>query len=111
MDSNLIRENPHAGPRDDVLIALKEADVLKTLQITPDDIQIAAEDVDLAETLEITYDVLVALKESDVLKLFSRLPREDQANFLRWIGMTADRDSRRRRTDAIVLAMRTSPFG
>jgi hypothetical protein len=120
MNSNLVSPTDAGSLRsveaeqitaDDLLIALKEADVLKTLQITLDDLLIATEDTDVAETLRITYEVLVALKDSDVLEIFRRLPREDQANFLRWIGMTADLDARRRRTDALVLAISTSPFG
>jgi hypothetical protein len=111
MDTDFVLERHHGPPLDDLLITLKEADVLKTLQITPDDLRIATEDKDLAETLEITYDILVALKDSDVLELFRRLPREDQANFLRWIGMTADPEARRRRTGNLVLALKSSPFG
>ena len=55
-------------------------------------------------------DLLKAMEEGDVLEVFSLLPLSDQENFARWIDKAHDDDSRWRRLEALVLAMRMSPL-
>ena len=51
-------------------------------------------------------DLIAALKQYDVFEGFSRLSFKDQENFSRWVAMANDDDSRWRRIDALVLALR-----
>jgi hypothetical protein len=100
-----------AMPVDDLLAVLRDSKMLKALEITNEDLLWARSDSDLLETLKITYEVLTALRDSDVLDIFLRLPRTDQASFLRLIGSTDDRELRHHRTDTLVSALEESPFG
>ena len=94
-----------------LLAALKESDIMATLGITPEDLELAYSDTDFLATLRITYEFLVVLKESSVLDTFYKLPRQDQAHFLRWIGGTDDGALRRKRTETLVSAIEASPLG
>ena len=95
---------------DDLLAALNDWEILETLEITKDDLLVARKDSDLLETLRITYELLAQFRASGVLSTFLLLPRSDQANFLRWIGMTDDRELRRDRTRTLALALEDSPL-
>ena len=46
----------------------------------------------------------------DVLESFRKLPDEHQERFLRWIDKAPNDDSRGRRIEALVLAMRLEPL-
>ena len=60
---------------------------------------------------KITVDDLIdALEEAAVLAAFCRLPKPDQANFSRWIGMARDDASHWRRIETFVQAMKESPL-
>ena len=48
--------------------------------------------------------------DSGVLDTFFRLPKGDQANFLRWIGSTDDPEIRSRRTETFVSALEAAPL-
>lgn len=96
---------------EELLDALKESDIMTTLGITPQDLELAYSDTDLLATLRITHEFLVVLKESLVLDTFYKLPRQDQAHFLRWVGSTDDRGLRRKRTETLVSAIEASPLG
>jgi hypothetical protein len=97
-------------PVDDLLALLAQAGVLNALGIENHDLIEAGGDPDLIETLRITYEPLVTLKDAGLLDTFFQLPIGNQADFLRWIGMTDDADVRRRRTRTFVLALRESPL-
>jgi hypothetical protein len=84
--------------------------VLETLEITSEDLATARNDSALMETLAITYDLLAAFDDARVLDTFLRLPRRDQANFLRWIGSTDDSGVRGHRTETFVSALRAAPL-
>ena len=98
-------------PVDDLLAALSGSGILDTLVMTNEDLLLAHSDSDLLATLKITYEFSVALRNAEVLDIFFKLPRVDQANFLRWIGTTADRDLRRDRTQTFIAALHSSPLG
>ena len=51
-------------------------------------------------------ELLAAFAATDSLAAFRQLPLADQENFFRWIEKAPDEESRWRRTDALVLAMR-----
>jgi hypothetical protein len=51
-----------------------------------------------------------ALETSDSLETFRSLPVSAQENLSRWVDKAADEDSRWRRIEALVLAMRISPL-
>ena len=53
-------------------------------------------------------ELLAALVATDSLEAFRQLPLRDQENFFRWIEKAPAEESRWRRTDALVLAMRIS---
>lgn len=53
-------------------------------------------------------ELLAAFAATDSLEAFRQLPLADQENFFRWIEKAPDEESRWRRTDALVLAMRIS---
>ena len=95
---------------DEVLAALEGSRVLQTLHITNDALRAARSDSDLEETLRITHEILIALRDDDVLDTFYELPISDQANFLRWIGSTDDRQLRANRTETFVSALKLSPI-
>ena len=64
----------------------------------------------MSEAESITVeDLLDAMAEADVLDTFCQLPREDQENFSRWIGMARDNESHWRRIHAFVSALRSGP--
>jgi hypothetical protein len=98
-------------PLEALLAALNESDIMATLGITSEDLELAHGDTDLLATLQITYEFLLVLKESSVLDTFYKLPRQDQAHFLRWIGATDDSELRRKRTETLVSAIEASPLG
>lgn len=55
-------------------------------------------------------DVLEALKMADVWETFCALPEVNRDEFGRWIDGAPDRAARRRRIDALMLALRLSPL-
>lgn len=95
---------------DEILEALVASGVLETLEISNDDLATARSDSTLMETLAITYELLAAFDDAAVLDTFFRLPRRDQANFLRWIGATNDSGVRGHRTETFVSALRAAPL-
>ena len=78
--------------------------------LTSADLVRAHEDPDLLDTLRIAHDVLGALREAGVLATLMRLPKEEQAKFLRWIAATDDQELRRERTATFGLALQASPL-
>ena len=84
--------------------------MLEALNITHENLLHARSDSDLLETLRITHEVLCALRDSDVLGVFLQLPTTEQADFLRLIGSTDDRESRHHRTGTFVSALEESPL-
>ena len=104
------RVRPSEPSVDLILAALIGSNVLETLEITQEDLVRARRDADLLETLTITYELLVAFEEAGVLDTFFRLPRGDQANFLRWIGSTDDLGTRATRTTTFVSALQAAPL-
>jgi hypothetical protein len=105
---------PHGAiemPVDDLLAAIEDSKLLVALEINSDDLALARTDSDLLSTLRIAYEFFIELRNCDVLEVFLQLPARDQAGFIRWIGTTADADSRRHRIDIFVLALRMSPLG
>ena len=95
---------------DDLLVALRGSTTLEMLGMTSDDLRRAHEDSDLLETLRITHEVLGALRDAGVLAVWTRLAKDEQRNFLRWIAGTDDRESRRERTAIFIQALRESPL-
>lgn len=55
-------------------------------------------------------ELLMTFDDAGVLDTFFRLPKGDQANFLRWIGATDDPAIRDRRTDTFVSALQAAPL-
>ena len=55
-------------------------------------------------------DLVEAFATANVLKTFRRLPKADQENFLRWISVARDEESRWRRINALALALRMGPL-
>ncbi len=102
---------PSAVSVDDVLATLTASGVLETLDIAAEDLAKVRTDSGLFETLAIAYELLMAFDDSGVLDTFFRLSRNDQANFLRWIGSTDDPQVRGRRTETFVSALRAAPLG
>jgi hypothetical protein len=96
---------------DELVTSLAHSGVLDTLGITEEDSRQAQTDSDLLETFRIAYELLDAFQDSGVLDIFLRLPKWDQANFIRWIAMTDDGDLRRDRTKTFVVALEKSPLG
>ena len=95
---------------DEILATLVAANVLDVLEITDADVERVRTDSNLLETLTIAYDLLMAFDDAGVLDTFFRLPKADQANFLRWIGATDDPEVRARRTETFVSALDASPL-
>lgn len=56
-------------------------------------------------------DFLAALAEADVEEIFRQLPIADQQKFTHWVTQTQDDESRWRRINALVLALRSGPLG
>ena len=95
---------------DDLLIALKGSATIEMMGLDGDDLMRAHEDPDLLDTLRVAHEVLGALRDAGVLGTLTRLPKDEQAKFLRWIAATDDRELRRERTATFGLALRVSPL-
>ena len=108
--SDLFLANGDELTVDDLAEALSSSGLLHKLEITDDDLVLARNDEDLLETLRITYEVLSVLRGSGVFETFLLLPEMDQANFLRWIGMTDDTELRGDRIKIFVSALTLSPL-
>jgi uncharacterized protein YdeI (YjbR/CyaY-like superfamily) len=52
-------------------------------------------------------EFMEALAEANVLEIFKRLPDREQTKFTEWVDIAHDVESRWRRIDALVLALRT----
>lgn len=99
------------GPSvDEILETLVASGVLETLEIANDDVRKLRTDTNLLETLTIAYELLMSFDDAGVLDTFFRLPKRDQANFLRWIGSTDDPEVRARRTATFVSALEIGPL-
>ena len=61
-----------------------------------------------AQQRSVEEELLAAFAATDSLAIFRDLPLVDQEYFFRWIEKAPDAESRWRRTDALVLAMRIS---
>lgn len=109
--SEPLRARRRAPSVDEILAALVASGVLETLEIANDDLDRVRSDSHLLETLTITYELLMTFDDSDVLDTFFRLPKRDQADFLRWIGATDDIPTRIRRTETFVSALQSAPLG
>jgi diguanylate cyclase (GGDEF)-like protein len=96
---------------DDVLVSLRGSATLEMLGLTSDDLMRANEDPDLLQTLRITHEVLAALRDAGVLHTFMGLPKDERANFFRWMATTDDQELRRERAAIFVLALQESPLG
>jgi Bacteriocin-protection, YdeI or OmpD-Associated len=59
----------------------------------------------------ISESLSVIFSASGALDSFRRLPAPEQARFARWIEMAHDEESRLRRIEALVLALRLGPLG
>lgn len=102
-------ERRRAPSVEEILATLVASNVLETLEITNGDLERVRSDSDLLETLTITYELLMTFDDSGVLDTFFRLPKGDQANFLRWIGATGDQDVRDHRAETFVSALQAAP--
>lgn len=100
----------HTPSADEILAALAGSGVLETLEIANEDLDRVRSDSDLLETLTITYELLMTFDDAGALDTFFRLPKRDQANFLRWIGSTDDPATRSRRTETFVSALLAAPL-
>ena len=60
-----------------------------------------------AEIPQRSDELMSALASADVLADFLLLPSDQQTNFHRWVIRSVDAESRYRRVDALVLAMRS----
>lgn len=97
-------------PVDDLVAALSATEVLQVLGITKEDLLLARSDSNLLDTLRIAYEFINVLRESGVLEIFTQLPKGDQADFLRWVAMTADQALRVSRTKIFASALEQSPL-
>ena len=95
---------------EEVLSALSGSGTLDLLGMTDDDLHHARTDSVLFETLRITHELLMALRDKGVLGTFLLLPKDRQADFVRWIGATDGEDLRHDLTETFVLAMKQSPL-
>jgi len=95
---------------DELLAELSDFEILKALGITKEAVPWVQSDSDLLETLKITYEFLAALRVVGVIETFLLLPKSDQTDFLRIIGMTDGRESRRDRTQIFISALEESPL-
>jgi hypothetical protein len=95
---------------EEVLTALSGSGTLHLLDLTTDDLHQARTDSALFETLRITHELLVVLRDEGVLATFLLLPKDEQANFVRWLGATDEEDLRHDRTETFVSALKQSPL-
>jgi uncharacterized protein YdeI (YjbR/CyaY-like superfamily) len=95
---------------DEVLNALSDSGTLDLLGMSTDDLNAARTDSVLFETLRITHDLLVALRDEKVLGTFLLLPKDEQANFVRWLGATDEEKLRHDRVETFVSALKQSPL-
>ena len=99
-----------AAETEAVLTALSGSGTLDLLGMNADDLQAARTDAALFETLRIAYELLVAMRGEGVLLTFLLLPKDDQANFVRWIGATDEESLRDSRTDTFISALKQAPL-
>ena len=95
---------------EEVLTALSGSGTLELLGMTTDDLRAARTDPNLFETLRITHELLVVLRDEGVLGTFLLLPKDEQANFVRWIGATDEEELRHDRVGTFVSALKQSPL-
>jgi predicted nucleotidyltransferase len=93
-----------------VLTSLSGSGTLDLLGMTTDDLEAARADSALFETLRITHELLMTLRDEGVLGTFLLLPKDRQANFVRWIGATDDENLRRDRTETFISALKQAPL-
>ena len=55
-------------------------------------------------------DLLEAMIHADVLEVFVLLPEIDQSKFSSWVGRAPDKESRWRRINGLVLALKLGPL-
>ena len=96
---------------EEVIAGLSGSGTLGLLGMTNDDLQAARSDSELFETLRITHRVLLAIRAEGVLGTFLSLPKNDQANFIRWVGAIDSEDLRDGRTETFIVALQQSPLG
>ena len=96
---------------EEVLTALSGSGALDLLSMTDDDLQAARKDSELFETLRITHELLIALRDNGVLSTFLSLPKDDQANFIRWVGAIDAESLRQGRMETFIVALQHSPLG
>ena len=70
----------------------------------------ARNDPESFETLRITYGLLLALRGNGVLGTFLSPPKDDQANFIRWVGAIDSEDLRDGRTETFIVALQQPPI-
>lgn len=95
---------------EEVLAAVSGSGTLDLLGMTTDDLSGARNDSALFETLRITHDLLMVLRDQDVLGTFLLLPKDEQSNFVRWIGATDAREVRQSRIETFIIALKESPL-
>lgn len=91
-----------------VLTALSGSGALDLLGMTDDDLQAARKDSALFETLRTIHELLIALRENGVLSTFLSLPKDDQANFIRWVGAIHVESLRQGRMETFIVALQQS---
>ena len=94
---------------EEVIGALIGSETLDLLGMTNSDLQAARNEPELFETLRITYELLVALRANGVLGTFLSLPKDDQANFIRWVGAIDAESLRDGRTETFIVALQHAP--
>lgn len=99
-----------AAETEEVIAALSGSGTLDLLGMSADDLHAARTDTALFETLRITHEVLVALRGEGVLLTFLLLPKDEQANFVRWIGATDEESARDSRTETFICALKQAPL-
>lgn len=95
---------------EEVLTALSGSRTLDLLGMTDDDLHAARNDSELFETLRITHELFIALRDNGVLSTFLSLPKDDQANFIRWVGAIDAGNLRDGRTETFIVALQQSPL-
>ena len=55
-------------------------------------------------------DLVEAMVHADVLEIFVLLPEVDQAKFSSWVSRAPDKESRWRRINGLVLALKLGPL-
>jgi hypothetical protein len=94
-----------------VLSELSGSGALGLLGMSTDDLDAARGDATLLETLRITHELLQALRDQGVFAAFLSMPKDKQANFVRWIGATDEANVRHDRTHTFISALKQSPLG